>query len=69
MNYHLRVHCFQCMNQTGDKETRNVHVELSSARDVISKVAAKEQIHDKIQVHGILKRIVHVHDELTLNHR
>ena len=57
------------MDQAGDKESCNLHAEFSLASNVVTQVSAKQQVHDQIQIHSVLERIVHIHYELALDHR
>ena len=57
------------MDQASDKESCNLHAEFSLASNVVTQVSAKQQVHDQIQIHSVLERIVHIHYELALDHR
>ena len=69
MDDELIVDGFQGVDQAGYEETGNLHGEFASASDVVSEITAKEEVHDEIQIHGVLERIVDIHNELTLNQR
>ena len=58
---------FQSVQQARDEEARNFHVKEALASDVVSKVATEEQVHDQVQIHGVLECIVHIDDELAVD--
>ena len=64
----LRVHRLQSVNQASDKEPSHVHREFSLASDVIAEISTKKEVHDEVEIHVVLEGVVHIHDELALNH-
>ena len=64
----LFMHSLERMDEAGNEESCNFHAELSFAGNVVTEVATEQQVHDQIQIHVVLKRVVHIHNELTLDH-
>ena len=60
---------FEGMDEASDEKTRDLHRELPLTSDVITQITTKQQVHHQVQVHIVLKRIVHINNELTLDHR
>ena len=61
------MHRLKSMNETRNEEFCDQFVEFSSPGDVVSEVPTKEKVHYQVKVGFVLKRKVHIHDELRLD--
>ena len=69
MDDQLRMDGLEGVHQAGYEEAGDLHRKLALASNVISQITAQEQVHDQVEVHLILERIVDVYNEIALNHR
>jgi len=69
MDNKLGVDGLKGVDEACDEEARDFHVEFATARDVVPQVATQQQVHHQVQIHLVLERVVHVHDEGALDHR
>lgn len=68
MDNFLAMHCFQCMDDARAEKLSLFHRESFLLGQVEAEVAAKQQVHDQIEVFGILKGVVGVDYELGVDH-
>ena len=68
MNNKLGMNSIKCVNKACNEETGNFHGELAFTCDMVPQISSQKQIHHQVQVQCILEGIVHVHNELALNH-
>lgn len=64
----VTVHRLQRVNQARTEEFSLLLRESSVPGQVVSQVAAEEQVHDQVKVLGVLECVVSVNDELRINH-
>ena len=62
----MRVHVLECLNQASYEKTCSLHREFLLAL-LEMEIAAFHQIHHKVQVFLVLKRVMHVDDKVALD--